>query len=60
MSKKLATTLTLDIVDEAGEHFARYEAQNYLTQPQLLMLEKALADMLLGLGAAALGAKSAA
>ena len=60
MSNKLATTLTLDIVDEAGERFARYEAQNYLTQARLLLLEKALADMLLGLGAAALEAKSTA
>jgi hypothetical protein len=54
---KMVVVLTLDVTDESGEHFARYTAENYLTQPQLLEMQRALADVLLGLGAVALERK---
>jgi hypothetical protein len=54
---KLNVVITMDIVDEQGAHFARYTAENHLTQEQLLMLQRALADALLGLGAVALERK---
>ena len=54
---KLNVVLTMDVVDEQGEHFARYTAENHLTQAQLLEMQRALADVLLGLGAVALAKK---
>jgi hypothetical protein len=54
---KMNVILTMDVVDEQGAHFCRYTAENHLTQEQLLLLQRALADALLGLGAVALERK---
>ena len=54
---KLHVVMRLDIEDADAQPFATYTAENFLTQEQLLMLQRALADALLGLGAVALERK---